>query len=67
MTATTSPLMVAPSPMLGSEPMLELSHLTKRFSTKLDFAERLAKRLGAKVQEYDVHAVDDVKIGRAHV
>ncbi|MCB5175166.1 ABC transporter ATP-binding protein [Microvirga lenta] len=65
MTVTTSPLMVAPSPMLGSEPMLELSHLTKRFSTKLDFAERLAKRLGAKVQEYDVHAVDDVSLAIA--
>ncbi|MFC4173936.1 ABC transporter ATP-binding protein [Microvirga sp. GCM10011540] len=65
MTVTTSPLMVEPSPMLGSEPMLELSHLTKRFSTKLDFAERLAKRLGAKVQEYDIHAVDDVSLAIA--
>ncbi len=63
MTATTSPFAAVPSPGSDSAtPMLELSHLTKRFTTKLDFAERLAKRLGAKVQEFDVHAVDDVSL-----
>jgi len=63
MTATTSPFAAVPSSGPDSAtPMLELSHLTKRFTTKLDFAERLAKRLGAKVQEFDVHAVDDVSL-----
>ena len=63
MTAMPSPPVVVPSPEPGgATPMIELSHLTKRFSTKLDFAERLARRLGAKVQEYDVHAVDDVSL-----
>jgi len=63
MTAMTSPPVAAPSPEPGcATTMIELSHLTKRFSTKLDFAERLARRLGAKVQEYDVHAVDDVSL-----
>lgn len=63
MTVSSSTLAAAPSLEPTSlTPMLELSHLTKRFSTKLDFAERLAKRLGAKVQEYDVHAVDDVSL-----
>ncbi|WP_414474589.1 ABC transporter ATP-binding protein [Microvirga sp. M2] len=49
----------------GVQPILELAHLTKRFSSSLDFAERVAKRLGAKVQEYDVHAVDDVSLSIA--
>ncbi|RDI54895.1 ABC transporter ATP-binding protein [Microvirga subterranea] len=66
MTASSSPLAAPPSTEPASPTsMLELSHLTKRFSTKLDFAERLAKRLGAKVQEYDVHAVDDVSLNIA--
>ncbi|MEZ0168092.1 ABC transporter ATP-binding protein [Microvirga sp. TS319] len=56
----------APRATTGAgQPILELAHLTKRFSSKLDFAERLAKRLGAKVQEYDVHAVDDVSLSIA--
>ncbi|MXQ13146.1 ABC transporter ATP-binding protein [Microvirga makkahensis] len=66
MTATTSSRAAVPLPAPGSAtPMLELSHLTKRFTTKLDFAERLAKRLGAKVQEFDVRAVDDVSLAIA--
>lgn len=66
MTAAISPLATASSPEPGGTmPMIELSHLTKRFSTKLDFAERIAKRLGTKVQEYDVHAVDDVSLSIA--
>jgi oligopeptide/dipeptide ABC transporter ATP-binding protein len=65
MTATISPQAVAVPEPGHVTPMLELSHLTKRFSTELDFAERIAKWLGAKVQEYDVHAVDDVSLSIA--
>lgn len=65
MTATVSPQAVALPESGHVTPMLELSHLTKRFSTELDFAERIAKWLGAKVQEYDVHAVDDVSLSIA--
>ncbi|XVJ69810.1 MAG: ATP-binding cassette domain-containing protein [Rhizobacter sp.] len=43
-------------------PLLELQAVSKRFSKRLDFAAKLAKRLGAKVQEYTVHAVDRVSL-----
>jgi oligopeptide/dipeptide ABC transporter, ATP-binding protein, C-terminal domain len=68
MTAMTIPVGSAPPharEAADASPMIELDRLTKRFSTKLDFAERLAKRLGANVQEYDVHAVDDVSLAIA--
>ena len=40
--------------------MLELTGVSRRFSKKLDVAEKLARRLGADVQEHTVHAVDRV-------
>jgi peptide/nickel transport system ATP-binding protein len=46
----------------SSTPLLELKSVSKRFSKRLDFAANLAQRLGAKVQEHTVHAVDRVSL-----
>ena len=43
-----------------SAPLLELKQVSKRFSKRLDFAAKLARKLGAKVVESTVHAVDRV-------
>ena len=43
-------------------PLLELRGVSKRFERRLDFAGRLARRLGANVRETIVHAVDDVSL-----
>src|SRR3712207_5784446 len=43
-------------------PIVELRGVSRRFSTPLDFAGRLAKRLGVKVREDVVHAVDGVDL-----
>ena len=45
-----------------SGPILELEGVSKRFEKKLDFAERLAARLGAGVEPWVVHAVDGVDL-----
>ena len=45
-----------------TKPLIELQHLSKRFVRGLDFAERLANRLGARIQEQTVHAVDRVNL-----
>jgi peptide/nickel transport system ATP-binding protein len=42
--------------------LLELDGVTKRFSKKIDFAGRLAKRLGARIADETVHAVDGVSL-----
>ncbi|MEM9999245.1 MAG: oligopeptide/dipeptide ABC transporter ATP-binding protein [Pseudomonadota bacterium] len=41
-------------------PIIELESVSKRFVKKLDASEKLARRLGAKVEEHTVHAVDNV-------
>ena len=41
-------------------PIIELEGVSKRFVKTLDVAEKLARRLGAKVEEHTVHAVDHV-------
>ena len=41
-------------------PIIELEAVSKRFTKKLDVAEKLARRMGAKVEEHTVHAVDTV-------
>jgi peptide/nickel transport system ATP-binding protein len=41
-------------------PIIELEAVSKRFVKKLDIAEKFARRLGAKVDEHTVHAVDSV-------
>jgi len=48
--------------MSASTPIIELKGVSKRFSKKLDFAGKLAKKLGAPVKEETVHAVDDVDL-----
>jgi len=53
----------------GRRPLLELRAISKRFSRPLDLAARFAQRLGAKISEQTVHAVDRVSltIGRGEV
>jgi oligopeptide/dipeptide ABC transporter ATP-binding protein len=46
----------------GGEPMVELRGISRRFEKKLDFAGRIARRLGAGVREEVVHAVDNVDL-----
>ena len=41
-------------------PIIELEGVSKRFVKKLDVAEKLARRMGVKVEEHTVHAVDKV-------
>ncbi|WP_137126915.1 ABC transporter ATP-binding protein [Roseomonas sp. HF4] len=59
MSATTT----TPRPALDAgSPMVELRGISRRFEKKLDFAGRIAKRLGAPVREEVVHAVDGVDL-----
>ena len=44
------------------KPIIELRGITKRFEKKLDFAGKIAQRLGAPIREEIVHAVDGVNI-----
>ncbi|MBK1660469.1 ABC transporter ATP-binding protein [Paracraurococcus ruber] len=46
----------------AAAPIIELRGLSKRFASRLDIAARLAKRLGARVREDAVHAVDGVDL-----
>jgi len=46
----------------AAAPLLELRGATKRFERKLDFAGRLARRMGANLRETTVHAVDNVSL-----
>jgi peptide/nickel transport system ATP-binding protein len=43
-------------------PMVELRGISRRFEKKLDFAGRIARKLGAPVREEIVHAVDKVDL-----
>src|SRR5436190_5873279 len=43
-------------------PLLELRGVSKRFVSRLDFAGRLARKLGARLTETTVHALDDVSL-----
>ncbi|MXP62832.1 ABC transporter ATP-binding protein [Roseomonas sp. M0104] len=45
-----------------STPIIELKGVSKRFSKKLDFAGKLAQKLGVPVKEETVHAVDEVSL-----
>ena len=47
---------------MNAGPMLELRDISRRFEKKLDFAGRIAQRLGAPVREEIVHAVDRVSL-----
>ena len=52
----------ARTPRDTGAPMMELRGISRRFEKKLDFAGRLARRLGADVREEVVHAVDGVDL-----
>jgi peptide/nickel transport system ATP-binding protein len=43
-------------------PLIELRGVSRRFVRRLDVAEKLANKLGAKVEEQVVHAVDHVDL-----
>ena len=49
-------------PEFTGVPIIEAKGVSRRFSKKLDFAGRIAKRLGAPMREEVVHAVDDVDL-----
>ena len=46
----------------GQAPILELRGISKRFVKKLDMAGIIAQKLGAKIREEVVHAVDGVNL-----
>ena len=52
----------APAPARQAPPMVELRGVSRRFAKTLDFAGRIAKKLGAPVREEVVHAVDKVDL-----
>ena len=47
---------------MSAAPLVELRQVSKRFSRRLDIAEKVARRLGAEVGEAVVHAVDRVDL-----
>ncbi|MBX9698728.1 MAG: ABC transporter ATP-binding protein [Acetobacteraceae bacterium] len=49
-------------PAPATTPIIELRNVSRRFEKKLDFAGRLARRLGAPLREEVVHAVDRVDL-----
>ena len=46
----------------AAAPLLELRGITRRFEHRLDFAGRIARRLGARVADTTVHALDNVSL-----
>ncbi|WP_244408779.1 ABC transporter ATP-binding protein [Roseomonas fluvialis] len=46
----------------AGSPMVELRGISRRFEKKLDFAGKIARKLGAPVREEVVHAVDQVDL-----
>jgi oligopeptide/dipeptide ABC transporter ATP-binding protein len=45
-----------------TQPLIEARNLSKRFTTRLDVAERVANLFGAGLEERSVHAVDGVSL-----
>jgi peptide/nickel transport system ATP-binding protein len=43
-------------------PLLELRGISRRFESRLDFAGRMARRMGARVSDTTVHALDGVSL-----
>lgn len=43
-------------------PILEIRNISKKFVKPLDFAEKIAQKLGSDIKEEVVHAVDDVNL-----
>ncbi|MBB4287562.1 ABC transporter ATP-binding protein [Roseospira goensis] len=54
---------------MTAAPLLRLEDVSKRFVKHLDFAEKIANRLGAHIREQVVHAVDHVSfdVGQGEV
>ena len=52
----------AAAPTALETPIIEVKGVSRRFSKTLDFAGRIAKKLGAPVREETVHAVDKVDL-----
>ena len=48
---------------MTTQNIIEIDHVSKRFTKELDAAERTARMLGSKVEPQTVHAVDDVSFG----
>ena len=48
-----------------TNPILEISGVSKRFTKRLDIAGKLAQKLGANIREETVHAVDNVDLAIA--
>jgi peptide/nickel transport system ATP-binding protein len=48
-----------------TNPILEISGVSKRFTKRLDIAGKLAQKLGADIHEETVHAVDNVDLAIA--
>jgi peptide/nickel transport system ATP-binding protein len=47
---------------VAAAPLLELRGVSRRFENRLDFAGRIARRLGARVSDTTVHALDRVSL-----
>jgi|TARA_R110002072_G_scaffold4706_17_gene32938 peptide/nickel transport system ATP-binding protein len=45
---------------MSDHPIIEIRDISKRFTKKLDLAEKLARLMGADLEEETVHAVDQV-------
>ncbi len=50
------------SSFVSGAPLLELRHISRRFSKPLDLAAKIARILGSRQKEQVVHAVDDVSL-----
>jgi oligopeptide/dipeptide ABC transporter ATP-binding protein len=50
------------TPLAGAVPLVEAVDVSRRFSRKLDYAERIARFFGARLEEKTVHAVDGVDL-----
>src|SRR5207253_1511741 len=61
-TRTDAALLQSVAMSAVAPPLVELRGVSKRFTRRLDFAGKLARKLGARVSEATVHAVDDVSI-----
>lgn len=60
-----SEAMVLESTPACAQPIVIVDRISKRFSRKLDLTERLARQLGASIEERSVRAVDDVSFSIA--
>ena len=69
-TVARAPAALLPSERMNANPpaaspLLELKGISKRFTSRLDLASRIAARLGSSAREQTVHALDGVDLGVA--